>query len=80
MLNVVPNLVAIDLPRNYPDGNRFVAASFWLEETLFFDIPYRPLRFTLELPPIIIQSGIEVPMPTCYFEPFDISKNNFVKP
>lgn len=49
----------------------------WVENTLFFDIPLRPMRFILELPPMAIQC-IEVPLSTCYFEPFDISTNKWV--
>jgi hypothetical protein len=58
-------------------GRDYTSKSMWVENTLLFDIPLRPLRFTLELPPMVIQ-GIEVPLPTCYFEPFDISTNKWV--
>ena len=50
---------------------------FTIYETLYFDLPLRPIRFRLELPPMIIQ-GIEVPLPTCFFEPFDHLNNKFV--
>lgn len=49
----------------------------WIEEALYYDLLLRPIRFRLELPPMTVQ-GIEVPLPTCFFEPFDISTNKFV--
>ncbi|MFZ6688622.1 hypothetical protein ACO0K0_12815 [Undibacterium sp. SXout11W] len=48
-----------------------------IDQTLYYDLPLRPIRFRLELPPMIIQ-GIEVPLPTCFFEPFDHLNNKFV--
>jgi len=52
-------------------------SSMSIQNILYFDIPQRPIRFTLELPPMIIQ-GIEVPLPTCYFEPFDTATDKWV--
>lgn len=49
----------------------------WIEKALYYDLLLRPIRFRLELPPMTVQ-GIEVPLPTCFFEPFDISTNKFV--
>lgn len=49
-----------------------------IQKTLFYDFPVRPIRFMLELPPITIQ-GIKIPLPTIFFEPFDILKDRFVE-
>ena len=58
-------------------GRYLNRADMWVENVLFFDIPYRPLTFKLEIPPLII-GGVEVPMPICFFEPFDENKNKWV--
>lgn len=47
-----------------------------IEKTLYYDLPLRPIRFRLKLPPMTVQ-GVEVPLPTCFFEPFDISTDKF---
>lgn len=56
-----------DIPRSY----------FQIMETLYFEIDHVPLNFKLELPPLVI-NGIEVPLPVCYFEPYDINNKKWV--
>ena len=75
-LDVAPSLAVITSPIQYPGKDR-KGSSLSFEEYLFFDIPHRPLRFRLELPPMIIQ-GVEIPMPTSYFEPYDIATGKWV--
>jgi len=76
VLDVAPSLRVIDRPTEIPRED-YRGSSMWIEKVLFFDLPQRPIRFTLELPPMIIQ-GIEVPLPTCYFEPFDTATDKWV--
>jgi hypothetical protein len=58
----------IDLTRSYFD----------IEDVIFFDIDHVPLKFEVKLPPSIID-GVEVKLPVCYFEPYDIVSRQWVK-
>jgi hypothetical protein len=71
-----PDLVSIADLDVYPKSDN---EESWLDiqKTLYFDMNHCPLKFTLELPPMII-NGIEVKLPVCYFEPYDILKNEWV--
>lgn len=66
----------INRPVYYP-ARRKKYSHLDISAIMRFDIPYRPLHFKLEIPPLII-GGVEVPMPTCFFEPFDEEKNKWV--
>jgi hypothetical protein len=73
--NVAPSLTPTSIettPSRYVNRDKVSVGN-----VLFFDIAYRPLHFKLEIPPLII-GGVEVPMPTCFFEPFDEEKSKWV--
>jgi hypothetical protein len=75
-LEVAPSLIPITEPDVGPK-KEWKGSSLWVEKYLFFDIPHRPLRFKVELPPLIIQD-VEVPLPTYYFEPYDVVNNTWM--
>ena len=61
LLDTPPVLMDIDGVDEFSEG---------LETVLFFEIAPRPIRFTMVPPPLYFK-GIKVPLPTCFFEPFD---------
>lgn len=75
LLDVAPSWVPAR--RTIFPGKNFKHPSLGFEKIVYFDIAHRPLRFKVELPPLVIQ-GIEVPLPVCYFEPFDEISNKWV--
>lgn len=66
----------INRPVDYP-SRRKKYSRLDISAIMRFDIPYRPLHFNLEIPRLIV-GGVAVPMPTCFFEPFDEDKNKWV--
>jgi hypothetical protein len=70
-------LIKIDGPQVYP-GIDLTRSYFEIEDVIFFDIDHVPLKFEVKLPPLIID-GVEVRLPVCYFEPYDIVSRQWVK-
>lgn len=70
------SLAPINGPLTYPK-NDMARSYFDISQILHFDMDHLPLNFTIELPPLLI-NGATVPLPVCYFEPYDIYTDKWV--
>lgn len=66
------NGILIDAPPVLMDieGVHEFSKSTW--NILFFEISQRPIRFKL-IPPPLYFKGIKIPLPICFFEPYDVA-------
>jgi hypothetical protein len=70
-----PQLVPISGTSMIPNRDLY-SDYFDIAETLYFNIDHVPLSFTLELPSLLI-NGEKVPLPVCYFEPYDLYSDSW---
>ena len=64
-----PPLLSVEEATHYP-RRTLKHSSVDISGIVRFDIAHKPIRFRLELPPLEIEN-VRVPLPVCYFEPYD---------